>query len=48
MAGLIVPRAPPENEIITFLKDFGYGMDAYKEGRFVRDVIGARNTFFMT
>jgi FkbM family methyltransferase len=38
----------PEEEIVNYLKGFGYVMYAFRKGKFVPGVAGVHNTFFMT
>jgi hypothetical protein len=45
---VLLIESPPEEEIVEFLKQFGYAMYAFRDSCFVRGEAGSHNTFFMT
>jgi FkbM family methyltransferase len=45
---ILLIESPPEDEIVNYLRGFGYVMYAFRDGKFFADQAGSHNTFFMT
>jgi len=45
---ILLIESPPEEEIVSYLAEFGYEMFGFKGGKFFPGMVGSHNTFFMT
>jgi FkbM family methyltransferase len=45
---ILLIESPPEDDIVNYLKGFGYVMYAFRDGKFFPGQAGSHNTFFMT
>lgn len=45
---ILLIESPPDDTLVTFLKQMGYLMYAFRKWTFTPGIVGERNTFFMT